>query len=228
MTFTEYHHGFISGSFYKKLKDGYGEKGLAVFTLATQRYGEQRGSRMAQKAIKLGLPLDYESYFKLGEWVNSEQFLSSLKGPQAENLSYTPDYCREVFACPWHEQYKNMGLLDGGSLYCRDIDKSIVRGFNPYLVFHVHETLHESDKCIQDYKDAKLENRPDRLKEYIKPMEYHCAHVFFTFSEITKSILGDEGGKISEAVLADFSRDYGKEMTEKLLSYKDMNFNIIN
>jgi len=228
MVFTEYHHGFISASFYKKLRDGHGKKGLTVFTLATQRYAEQRGSRMAQKAIKLELPLTYETYFKLGEWNYSESFLNTLTGPLSENVSYSPDYNREVFACPWHDQYKAMGLLDGAILYCRDIDKSIVRGFNPYLVFHVHETLHESNKCVQTYKNANLENRPDKLKENVKPFEYHCAHVFHTFSEITKSILGIEGARISEAVLADFSMEYGKEMAEKLLSYKDRNFNVIS
>ena len=38
MEFTEHQHAFISASFYKKLKEGHGEKGLAVFVLATQRY----------------------------------------------------------------------------------------------------------------------------------------------------------------------------------------------
>ena len=226
MEYTERHHAFISASFYKKLKD-YGEKGLAVFTLATQRYAEQRGSRMAQKAIVLGMPLNFETYFALGEWNYTESFLKSVSGESSRVISYSPDYCLNVFVCPWNEQYKAMGLLDGGALYCKHLDVAISRGFNPYLDFRVTQTLHESDKCVFELKDAYIEKTPEKLKEWTLPFEFHCAHVFHTFSEIIKSILKAEGTGISAAVLADFSKEYGKEMADRLVSYEDTNFNVI-
>ena len=226
MEYTERQHAFISATFYKKLKEGYGEKGLAVFVLATQRYAEQRGSRMAQKAIMLGMPLNFESYFALGEWNYSESFLKSVNGKNSKYISGSPDSCINVFACAWHEQYKAMGLIDGAILYCRHLDMAIVRGFNPYLKFRVKQTLHETDKCVQELKDANLESIPKKLMEWIKPFEYHCAHIYHTYSEIAKSVLKTNGEELSASVLEDFAKEYGKESAERLISYKDTNFNV--
>jgi hypothetical protein len=228
MEYTERHHAFISATFFKKLRDGYGEKGLSVFVLATQRYAEQRGSRIEKKAIVLGLPLNFQTYFSLGEWNYSKGFLESVKGETSEVISYTPDYCRYVYACPWHEQYKAMGLLDGAVIYCKHLDVAIARGFNPYLDFRVTQTLHETDKCVFDLRNACIEEKPVKREEWVKPFEYHCAHIFHTFSEIVISILRAEGKSLSIKVLEDFSLEYGKEMADTLVSYENTNFNIIS
>ena len=52
--FTEKHHAFIAATFYDLLTKRYGQRGEAAFILATQRYAEQRGNRMAQRAIRDG------------------------------------------------------------------------------------------------------------------------------------------------------------------------------
>ncbi|EHO80828.1 hypothetical protein [Fusobacterium ulcerans] len=50
--FTEKHHAFIAASFYKELVGTYEKQGEQAFVMATQRYAEQRGSRMAPKSNK--------------------------------------------------------------------------------------------------------------------------------------------------------------------------------
>ena len=62
--------------------------------------------------------------------------------------------------------------------------------------------------------------------EYTKPFEYHCAHSYFAYSEVTRAIFGAEGEQINAQVLADFTREYGSEMADTLLSYRDTNFNV--
>ena len=181
---------------------------------------------MAQKAIMLGMPLNFESYFALSEWNYTESFLESASGDISMYISGSPDSCINIFACPWHEQYKAMGLIDGAILYCKHLDTSLARGFNPYMGFSITQTMHETEKCVLELKNPGLESMPKKLEEWIKPFEYHCAHVFHTFSEIVKSILKAKGEEMSASVIADFSSQYGKEMADRLISYKDTNFNV--
>jgi hypothetical protein len=226
--YTERHHAFISASFFKKLRDAHGEKGIGVFVHAAQRYAGQRGSRMAQKAIALGMPLNFESYCALGEWDFTESFRKNANADHITVLSLSPDYCYNVFACPWHEQYKAMGLLDGAVLYCKHLDLAIVRGFNPDLEFRVLQTMHETGKCAFELKNANLQEEVKKLKEWVLPFEYHCAHIFHIFSAIVKSILKTEGVLLSTEVLADFAKEYGKNMADRLIIYEHTDFNIIS
>ena len=48
--FTERHHAFIAASFYALLVERFEKRGEAAFVHATQRYEEQRGARIAQRA----------------------------------------------------------------------------------------------------------------------------------------------------------------------------------
>ncbi len=74
--FNEKTHAFIVASFYKHLTEKHGERGKDIFIKATQKYAEQRGARMAMRAMRDGYPLDYASYFAYG---GIPQFLPSLK-----------------------------------------------------------------------------------------------------------------------------------------------------
>ena len=65
-----------------------------------------------------------------------------------------------------------------------------------------------------------------KKQEYLKPFEYHCAHSYWSFSEVTEAIFGAEGREITAAVLADITAEYGKEMADILMKYKGVNFNI--
>lgn len=225
--YNERQHAFISATFYRRLSAEYGERGVQTFTLATQRYAEQRGSRMAQKAIMLGLPLNFESYLALGEWEFTQGFLADLDSPQAEVVSFEPDFEFNFLACPWHEQYKAMGLMEGARVYCKDLDTSIARGFNPYLTFEVPQTMHDGEKCMFRLKGAALTGPVEKKREYLLPFEYHCAHLYFTFSAICKSIFKSEGVALSAQVLSDFGAEYGKDMADGLTRYEGEDFNVI-
>ena len=228
LEYTEYQHAFISAMFYKKLK-GLGDRGIAAFVLATQRYAEQRGSRMAQRAISLGMPLDFTSYFALGEWDFSEFFKKNIKGDHVTVDNYGKDYVFNICACAWHEQYKEMELIDGAHIYCAHLDVALARGFNPYLDFSVTQTMHVpgNDKCTFVLKEANVLGPVKKLSEWVMPFEYHCAHVYHTFREVTESIFCSEGTLIASEVIKEFSEAYGKESADRLIRYKDTNFNVL-
>ena len=87
MGFTELSHAFIAAKYYVYLKEIFGDRGEAAFLHATRYYGEQRGRRMAQRAIRDGKPLTYETYCQYGEWVNTEEVKAQGLGNQSETTS---------------------------------------------------------------------------------------------------------------------------------------------
>lgn len=228
MGFNEKVHAFIAASFYTHLTESFGERGRLAFVHATQYYAEQRGRRMAQRAIRDGKPLTYEVYCQYGEWVNTPEIIEQGCANQSERLSLAPDYMVKITKCPWHAQFAEMGLTEAGHEYCQHLDNSICRGFNPYLVYEVPQTLHKSDCCIHIVRNAGLSEQSDTKKkmEYTKPFEYHCAHSYFAYSEVSRAIFAAEGEQVSAKVLADFTREYGSDMADTLVSYRDTNFNV--
>ena len=165
MGFNEKVHAFIAASFYTHLTESFGERGRLAFVHATQYYAEQRGRRMAQRAIRDGKPLTYEVYCQYGEWVNTPEIIEQGCANQSERLSLAPDYMVKITKCPWHAQFAEMGLTEAGHEYCQHLDNSICRGFNPYLVYEVPQTLHKSDCCIHIVRNAGLSEQSDTKKK---------------------------------------------------------------
>ena len=232
-SFTERHHAYISAMYYKFLKDGTYPNYRQVFIRATQKMAEQRGSRMAQRAIRDGVTeLDFAAYRYYGEWEWTPQYLETVKGKKIiEEIDSDKDYGYIIYKCPWADVYHEEGLaLDGGADYCLDLDPSIVRGFNPELEYKTTQTLQECDKCIQyqingkiDQKNVFGEKRPENMKSF----DYQCGNVFKTFSDYMIAIYGTEGITLNTKVLERFTSRYGKDMADVLISFLKTDFNVI-
>ena len=98
MGFNEMSHAFIAARYYVRLTETFGERGRKAFIHATQYYAEQRGRRMAQRAIRDGAKeLTYDVYCQYGEWVNSDE-VKAANGHQSEVLSINPDFVLKVNA----------------------------------------------------------------------------------------------------------------------------------
>lgn len=144
MGFNEKVHAFIAAKFYVYLTEAFGERGERAFIHGTQYYAEQRGRRMAQRAIRDGKELTYANYLEYGEWVNTQEIIDEGCANKSTIESWAPDYRIHITMCPWYTQFKEMGLPDAGHVYCAHLDNSICRGFNPYLTYLVPDTLHKS------------------------------------------------------------------------------------
>ncbi len=229
MGFNEKTHAFIAAKFYVHLTETFGERGRKAFVHGTQYYAEQRGRRMAQRAIRDGKELTYETYCQYREWVSTEDVIKEGCENVNKVVSYSPDYVLEVTQCPWYTQFKEMGLTEAGHEYCSHLDNSLCRGFNPYIDYTVPYSLHKSGFCRHCVKNSGLGE--DGIKggikpEYLKSFEYHCAHSYWAYTTTTEAIFGAEGRKISAAVLDDFQKEYGQEMADKIMRYKDTNFSV--
>ena len=229
MSFNEKVHAYIAAKYYQYLLEHFEERGKMAFIHGTQYYAEQRGRRMAQRAIRDGQALTPSNYYRYCEWVNTED----VKAMGCQNIikyqTFQPEAVLHVTQCPWYTQFKEMGVnTTAGAEYCRHLDNSIVRGFNPYLTYEVDQTLQTADYCIHRMKavdfdaNSNLAKKPENLRNF----EYHCAHSYWAYAEVVKAIFREEGEAVNASVMADFEKDYGVEMADILRSYSNVNFNV--
>ena len=241
--FNEQVQAVITVLFYRELKKQFGVRGVQAFVQGTQSYGEQRGRRMAQRAIRAGEELTLETYLRRGEWVNTEKIRAEGIANKAEIVdsapeysAEVPDYIKKVTVCPWNEQFKKMDALDAGALYCRHIDPSLFRGFNPVLSYEVPQSLNGADCCYHIVRCGKeerekagkisAEKRKPLKKDPagLRSFEYHCADSYWSYRRTAERIFGAEGTAASEQVLLQAGETCGKEAAERLLQYKDTDF----
>jgi len=228
MGFNERSHAFIVASYYKYLKEQFGDRGVRAFIHATLYYGMQRGRRMAQRAIRDGAPLTQANYNYYGEWVSTEEMKAAGEANKSEILDEGRTI--KIIQCPWHNQFKAMGLLEAGRVYCTYVDVAISLGFNPSLGYVAEQSLNGADYCIHKLKDGVITEGKEKGKNPagIRNFEYHCAHAFWSFREVTEAIFGrPKALEIGGQVLADFAAGYGADMARKLETYGDTNFNVI-
>lgn len=224
MGFNEKVHAYIAAKFYVHLTEAFEERGRQAFIHGTQYYAMQRGRRMAQRAIRDGQPLSQATYNYYGEWINTEGIKNLGCANKSEILA---DGSMKITQCPWYTQFKEMGLKKAGTEYCRHLDSAISRGFNPYLNYVVDQTLHTADCCIHKVLAEPISSGKEKGKnpEGLKDFEYHCAHSYWAYAEVTEAIFEMAGDEVNQNVLEDFRKDYGDEMADILMSYQDVNFN---
>lgn len=80
---------------------------------------------------------------------------------------------------------------------------------------------------MQIVRDANLDHGlPQKDPANMEPFEYHCAHSYWAYREVSAAIFGEEGEQVAQQVLEDFAQDYGREMADVLAGYRDVNFNV--
>lgn len=225
----EIQHAFIVSEFYRLLKAHDGENGIAVFRMAAITYGEQRGKRMAMRALRDGHPLDYEGYFAYGEYPSTDAYFDVDMWDEQGVVN------ERVTRCPWATVFAERGMKECGVAYCREIDRAIVRGFNPELELETASTQHLQGCCRFYFRDQKVypgllekagaltENRSD----ISKPLEYHCGHVFHVFSQTVRGVYGQAGAEMCGQVIEAFRGAFGEQMTGALLENAKADFETI-
>lgn len=229
MRFNEKVQAFIVGTYYVEMTKRFADRGKAAFIHATQYYAGQRGRRMAQRAIRDGKELDWYTYNCYGEWQNTEEIIEEGCPVTIEMQGVTPDAVMHVTKCPWNEQFKEMGLAEtAGATYCAHLDIAIARGFNPYLVYEVDQTLNLSDHCVHRLKDSGFEGKPPVVRDpaNMRDFEYHCAHTYWAYRHICEAVFKEQGKTVAGAVLQAVCMKYGRDAKDKIFAYKDTDFNV--
>ena len=225
MGFNEKVHASLAAWYYQALTEAFGERGKQAFVHATRHYAMQRGRRMAQRAIRDGLPLTQATYNHYGEWVPSEELQQT---GQSNQSAVQPDGSLRITRCPWHSRFVELGMQDAGIAYCRVLDSAISQGFNPELGYVVEQTLHTHDCCIHRLTTGPIGEGSEKGKHPagLRDFAYHCGHSYWSYREVAAAIFGAAGEQAAARVLEQFRQEYGPQMTEVLLSFRDTNFNV--
>jgi hypothetical protein len=192
---------------------------------AVRRYGRERGGRMARRAARLGLPLDWVSYLALGEW--------RAPGHRVD-LERAPEMHGQVLACPWNDAWESEGLAGYGRLYCRDIDRALVQGFNPAMAYRVARTLPAGDACCDFVSagyafDGAEEARLDALRQRlgtsaVMPWDYHLGHLYWAMHREFEVHIGAAGTAIAERALARCEARLGARVVRAIRDHATTDF----
>jgi hypothetical protein len=226
VTFSPMHHALLFAWITRAVVENVGtEKGKAVVGNAIRRYGEQRGKRMALRALADGRAPTMDAYRAYGEW-RAEPGES-----QSEIVETEPQLTIHVLSCPWQRAWEENDLLAYGRLYCRDIDAALARGFNPRLQLDVNTTLtNDSLPCefvfhgaTPDAKDIAVDE-----KQTVMPWEYHLGHLLDTMRQVLVDELGQDGENAVQTALECFSSRFGENAVAVLMQYQDMDFDTLS
>lgn len=216
---NERQHAYLIGAFYQAFTERHGEQGKACFVKATQYIAEQRGRRMALRALRDNKPLDYSTYMAYSE-------IAFTLPNESRSVGEGPDCELEITCCVWQQVFREMNLVACGLCYCPQIDRGIVRGFNPDLAFVLKGTLHDTACCNMVFQNADL-------YPVVPPADgkrswaYHCGHYYQGYSRFAQSVFSD-GAEIIRQVEERFVQDCGKEALESVLQYAQTDFEAID
>lgn len=116
----------------------------ALIREAVERFGRERGQRIAQVVTGLGKPLTLKNWLIYSD-IDGSNF-------EAKPSISNHDLLVEVHGCAFMEAAEKWGLGDYASLYCRYVDHAILQGYNPAVRLEL-VTRHESGKghCLFRY-----------------------------------------------------------------------------
>jgi hypothetical protein len=228
--FSESSHAVLFALIARQVFTTYGEvKSPPALRKAIRRYGEQRGRRMALRALANGDELTMTNYMVYGEW----RYVTD--GGQSERVEAQADIRMLVACCPWMDAWTETELLPYGRYYCQEIDAALLRGFNPNLTIDVLKTLsNDSLPCEFIYRHAVQE--PGNTLAYIRdkaallesqrlmPWEYHCGHLYQACSLVMGEEFGPPGRVTVQNALAEFALRYGGEAAGTVARYLKTNF----
>ena len=223
--FSETHHALLFAWIAREIIHRLGQdNGEQIIIRAVRRYGEQRGRRMALRAKADNQDLSMANFLVYGEWKPTKQ-----EEVQHQRIEESSDIRVLVHQCPWNNAWTENDLIQYGRLYCQEIDRALVRGFNPELNIEVDKTLtNENEPCEFLFHNANLfsPNTVD-AKNSVMPWDYHCGHLVKTFSEILEEEFGQEGQVIIQAALAEFGSLYGEEAVQTIVELQDIDYNLL-
>lgn len=223
-------HALLYGLLGKYAEEICGEAGLQTLERATEVYGRERGLRMAMRAQRNGDELSPRNYLIYGEWADSRGLCSSRVA------SVVPEYVTESTVCEWCRTWERYGLMRYGRIYCRYIDKSLVKGFNPENELETKGSLSMGDAACgfhwigADYRDeaellADARKKAELSDSNIKDFLYHTAHIY---SALRRTFLLELGlldtGSICGAVMKEYGELLGAYKAAAILAEAKQDF----
>jgi hypothetical protein len=195
-----------------------------------RKAGQERGQRMALRAQANGHALNMANYLAYSEW-------RAGKGEMRQKIvTRTPDAVVHVVDCPWCKAWHANRVIRCGRLYCLEVDRAVLQGFNPQLRLYLNWCLAYGDgQCELVFRDAHL-TLPTLLSLAYKmavkpgkaaslPWELHLGHLYSTVQKVVVEDLGQTGQEAVCAGLDEFANHYGDDAAHKIQAYQQAGYN---
>ena len=212
--FTVEHHAVLYALIAKQIMLADPDQGEVHILEATGRYGEERGRRMALAAKKDGCPLTPMGYVVYGE-------LPAVSGDSKSSSSFENGrHLTSVRGCGWLDAWKKYGLTEYGAYYCRVIDESVYRGFNPELELKISSCLSRGDgACGFDWGEAVSQEEFNWYREaagklgsgFRKDFLFHTSRVLAVMKAYLEEVYGGKGNEIVNQAMEEFTEIFGRE-----------------
>lgn len=209
------HHATLFALLAKEAVTRRGEDGQSAVLEGVFRYGQERGRRMAARALQHGDPLTHLSYHAYGEWrPTSETVEAGIRAYGANYMTFTK-------VCPWCAAWEKHNLLEYGKLYCLPIDTAVYAGFHKDFSARVLSMLSWGGReCLFDWQQpledlSALQQKQQELGDScIKDFDYHTAHLYNTVSHTLIETLGEDGYAAAKAALETFIELFGQDYAD--------------
>jgi hypothetical protein len=222
------HHAVLFACIARETVERFAAGGEKAVLLGVRQYGEQRGRRMALHAQADGRSNGLVSFLVYGELdfgQTENQFAIVRKRPYLEI---------QARRCSWYNTWSQRGLLEYGRLYCREIDRAIMRGFNPDFHFETSGNLSEGAACCRFLYHGGSLGIANTLRyilwkrrvgsRAIKPWDYHLGHLHKTFTGVLSDLFGSAGRQAVASAMEAFAAEYGEEMAQVVRGFENTDF----
>jgi len=220
-TLTIEHHAVLFALLSKHAIQLCEKKGEEAILKAMTRYGNERGARMAQNALKNGEELTVLNSQAYGEWK------PDYPGQMEFGIIHgEPTLNTYISKCAWCEAWKKHGLMEYGKFYCVNVDNAWFQGFNPeFLCKTITPAMSwGGHRCEFDWGEAlspaQLDELANKKKELgsscMRDFNFHTAHLLSSIGDTLVKELGADGEKAVELAKAEFDKMFGKEYLESI------------
>ncbi len=226
-------YGVLFGLIAAKCEERLGEKGLETCRRGVAVMGRERGLRSAMRCIENGDELNMHNFFCYGELLDDRGW------NRVEVAEYGPVYRTDTICCAWYEAWKKYGLLKYAGLYCDEIDKNLLYGFNPELRLKVEQYEAEGGRrcgfrwldCRFEDEDAwrrLMEKRAGMVHKVTRDFLYETGHLLAVMRRELLLEYGAVGaGAVIDGALEEYRRLFGQEKEEAVRKESERNFLVL-
>ena len=213
------HHAVMFALLSKNIIEQFNENGKEAILKAMTKYGNERGARMAQNALKNGDELTVMTNQAYGEWK------PDYEGQMVfGRLRTEPTLQTFISKCAWCEAWKKHDLLEYGKYYCVNIDNAVFQGFrSDFVCSPLTESMSfGGERCDFDWGEPLTEEDVVKLEEKkkelgttcMKDFNYHTGHLLHSISNTLLEELGDKAQDAIDKATEEFADKFGREYLE--------------
>lgn len=215
------HHAILFALLSKNAITLAGEAGKEAILKGMTKYGNERGARMAARALAHGDELTTMTNQAYGEWK------PDYAGQMDFGTIHTePTLQTYIAKCAWCDAWKKHDLTEYGKYYCVNVDNAVYQGFRSDFVCTPTTTSLSwgGERCEFDWGHPLSAEEVIQLAEKKKTLgsscmrdfNFHTAHLLHTVGGTLKEELGETGELAVQKGIEEYIEKFGQEYYDVL------------